>query len=395
MRARRRRRRRGGRRLSVQTFAAGRYRVEGELGHGGMASVYLAHDEELDRPVAVKLLAAHLAGEEGLRERFVREARMAARLSHPNIVQVFDAGEEDGRPFIVMECVRGETVADELRRHGKLSPARVVDLGLQVCGGLEHAHVSGLVHRDVKPQNILLREDGAVKIADFGIARAAEATKLTQIGSVLGTAAYLAPEQAAGEPVTAAADIYSLGVVLYQLLTGRPPYEFGSLAEIVVKQREEAITPIRDLEPSVPERLEAVVMRCLARNPAYRPASAAELAHELAAASPEPPTVPLPPETGVRATDVATVPLAAETRARPAARPPRRDFALPGRAVWAIVAALAVLAAVVIGFAVAGLDGGAEPAPQERAPQIEPIPPADDAAQQARNLAEWLRQNSG
>jgi serine/threonine protein kinase len=284
-----------------------------------MATVYLAHDEDLDRPVAVKVLAAHLTSEPGFYERFVREARMAARLSHPNVVQVFNAGEEDRRPYIVMEYVPGHTLSDELHAQGRLDAARVVDLSLQVCGGLEAAHASGLIHRDVKPQNLLLRPDGTVKITDFGIARAAEATNLTQIGSVLGTAAYLSPEQSAGEPVTAAADIYSLGVVLYELLTGQKPYTFASLEELVVKQRERPIPPLREVEADIPEELEAVVMRCLARNPEYRPASAAELARDLAAASPEPPTVDLPQASGVRATEIATVPLA-----EPRAPGPRR-----------------------------------------------------------------------
>ncbi|MGH3092705.1 MAG: serine/threonine-protein kinase, partial [Gaiellaceae bacterium] len=374
-----------------------RYRVERELGHGGMSSVFLAHDEELDRPVAIKVLAAHLASEPGLYERFVREARMAARLSHPNVVQVFDAGEEDERPYIVMEYVPGRTVADELRSSGKLEAARVVDLALQVCGGLELAHSSGLVHRDVKPQNLLVRDDGTVKIADFGIARAVEATNLTQIGSILGTAAYLSPEQAEGEPVTAAADIYSLGVVLYELLSGRTPYEFSSLADLVVKQREQAIRPLSDLEPSVPPELEAVVMRCLARNPDYRPSSAAELARELAAASPEPPTVPLPRTSGVRATDIATAPLGAPQPAAPAAtatrpRRARRDFALPRRGVLAAVL-VAILVAVVVAFAVWSDGEGSDPA-QEQGPTVEPVPQAGDPGDQARNLADWLRENS-
>jgi serine/threonine protein kinase len=253
-----------------------------------MASVYRARDGELERPVAIKVLAEHLADTPDFHDRFLREARLAAQLSHPNIVQVFDVGEEDGRPFIVMECVEGATLADEVKERGRLEPAEVVDLALQICGGLEHAHAAGLVHRDIKPQNLLLRADGAVKIADFGIARAAETTKLTQIGSVLGTAAYLSPEQALGEEVTAAADIYSLGCVLYELLTGRTPYLFETLPELVVKHREEPIAPLREVRPDVPERLEAAVMHALARNPDYRPESAAALAEELAIASSPP-----------------------------------------------------------------------------------------------------------
>jgi eukaryotic-like serine/threonine-protein kinase len=382
--------------LSVETLAGGRYRVERTLGQGGMAAVYLAHDAELERPVAIKVLAEHLATDDAFRQRFLREARMAAKLSHPNIVHVYDQGDEDGRPFIVMEYVEGVTLGDELREHGPLPPARVVDLALQICGGLEHAHGSGLVHRDVKPGNLLLRGDGTVKIADFGIARAAQATKLTQIGSVLGTAAYLAPEQAAGEQVTAAADIYSLGCVLFELLTGRTPYVFETLPELVVKQREEPITPIRELRPEVPAEVEAAVMHCLARNPEYRPASAADLAQELAAGSPEPPTEALPQPTGVRATDVATVPLeqapATATRARPGV--PRRDFALPRTAPLLAFAAVAALVVVVLLLTLSSGNGGATEEPSETPPAVEPVPPGNSEAEQARNLADWLREHA-
>jgi eukaryotic-like serine/threonine-protein kinase len=381
--------------LSVETLAGGRYRVERTLGQGGMAAVYLAHDAELERPVAVKVLAEHLANDDAFRQRFLREARMAAKLSHPNVVHVYDQGDEDGRPFIVMEYVEGMTLGDELRRSGPLPPARVVDLALQICGGLEHAHASGLVHRDIKPGNLLLREDGTVKIADFGIARAAQATKLTQIGSVLGTAAYLAPEQASAEPVTAAADIYSLGCVLFELLTGRTPYVFETLPELVVKQREEAITPIRELRPDVPPELEAAVMHCLARNPEYRPTSAAALAQELAAGSPEPPTEALPAPSGVRATDVATVPLkqAGSTETLPRTRMPRRDIGLPRNAPWLAFAAVAALVVVVLVLALSSGNGGTADEPAET-PAVEPVPSADNRSERARNLAAWLREHA-
>ena len=288
-----------------------------------------------------------------------------------------------------MEYVEGRSLADELDAKGPLDPERMVDLGVQVCSGLEHAHAAGLVHRDIKPGNLLLRADGTVKIADFGIARAAEATRLTQIGSVLGTAAYLSPEQALGEEVTAAADIYSFGCVLYECLTGQTPYVFETLAELTVKHTQAPIKPLRELHPEVPDELEAVVMRCLARNPDYRPPSAAALARELAAAGPEAATRPLPRPTGARASEVRTLPLRLPPRRRTAGKPFDR------RLLAGLIAALLVVAAIAIAVtARSGGDGGSSggiPAPT----RVEPVPHSGDPAGDARNLAEWLRSNSG
>jgi serine/threonine protein kinase len=380
--------------MAVQELAGGRYRTERVLGRGGMAAVYLARDGELERPVAIKVLAEHLAETPGFRDRFLREARLAAQLSHPNVVQVFDVGEEDGRPFIVMEYVEGATLADELAQRGALNPPEVVDLALQICGGLEHAHAAGLVHRDIKPQNLILRADGTVKIADFGIARAAERTRLTQAGSILGTAAYLAPEQALGEEVTAAADIYSLGCVLYELLTERTPYVFETLPELVVKHREETIVPLRKLRQEVPEGLEAAVMRALARNPDYRPESAAAFAEDLAVALPEPPTRPLPKGGGIEATDVAASPT--RERTRPLRPVPRRDFGFPRITrrglVWLAAAVLVAAIAIAVGIVIT--TGGDGAAPQSGSAAVKPVPAASDPATKARNLAEWLRDNS-
>jgi serine/threonine-protein kinase len=357
----------------VETLVFGRYRCERVLGEGGMASVYLARDAELERLVALKLLARQLAGDEEFRERFLREARLAARLLHPNIVQVFDAGEDDGRPYIVMEYVEGETLAELLARRGKLPAAEAVELALQLCAGLEHAHEHLLVHRDVKPANLLIRGDGVVKIADFGIVHAAESTRLTQIGTVLGTAAYLSPEQAAGKPVTAQADLYSLGAVLYEALTGRLPYELESLAELPGLQRRGA-TPVRELEPAVPPAVEDAVMGCLARNPDYRPASAAALARQLAGAT-EAPTRQLP--------------------VRGAVAPTRRYESLRGRgpAAWLAAAAIAVL--VLVGLGLWRFGGGDANHSNVRQPAAVTAPArGGSGAQEAANLRDWLRANS-
>ena len=200
---------------------------------------------------------------------------------HPNIVQIYDVGEDERGLYIVMEYVEGETLADELERRGRLPPEEVVAIGTQLCAALEAAHAAHLVHRDIKPQNVLRGRDGKVKLADFGIARSLALTSHTEVGTILGTAAYLSPEQARGEEVTTAADIYSLGVVLYELLTGQTPFEADTLPQLVLQREQGIMTPPRELVPEIPAALEAVVMRCLALRPEYRPASAAALAAEL------------------------------------------------------------------------------------------------------------------
>jgi serine/threonine protein kinase len=361
--------------LSVEAVAAGRYRVERLLGHGGMASVYLARDGELDRPVALKLLAEHLADDQIFRERFVREARLAARLSHANVVQVYDAGEENDRPFIVMEFVPGKTLAEILTARGKLPVAEAVEIARQGALGLESAHAAGLIHRDIKPQNLLVREDGVVKIADFGIARAAEGSHVTQLGTVLGTAAYLAPEQALGEEVTYAADIYSLGAVLYELLTGRTPFEFSTLASLAQKQRDGVITPVRDLEHAVPDGLEALVMQCLARDPRFRPASAADVARAL--------------ELGRTVDERPT--LADATKLLPH----RMTRSIPGSGAWLWIAAAVLVAAIAVALGLARIGGRSSATKTTTvAPAVAPVRPGASAADEARNLARWLRSHS-
>ncbi|HYV16473.1 MAG TPA: protein kinase [Conexibacter sp.] len=261
------------------TVIAGRYELGRRLGIGGMSTVQLALDRRLERDVAVKLLAEHLADDPAFVSRFRREALAAARLVHPNVVQVFDFGfdEAAGRHFIVMEAVPGHSCAELLRERGHLDVGEAVEIVAQACRGLDYAHRNGVVHRDVKPGNLLVTDDGAVKLADFGIAKATEQSSITQVGSVLGTASYLAPEQARGEEAGPRADLYSLGVVAYQLLCGRLPYEATSLSELALKQQREAPLPLEQLEPAVDPSLAQAVALALAIDPEGRPESAAAL----------------------------------------------------------------------------------------------------------------------
>jgi eukaryotic-like serine/threonine-protein kinase len=262
-----------------------RYRIEGRLGVGGMSTVQLAFDQRLERYVAIKLLAEHLADDPTFVSRFRREALAAARLVHPNIVQVFDFGfdERQRQHFIVMEHVAGHSCAELLRDHGRMDVDQAVDVVTQACRGLDYAHRNGVVHRDVKPGNLLVSDSDVVKLADFGIARATDQSSITQVGSVLGTAAYLAPEQARGEEAGPRADLYSLGVVTYQLLTGRLPYEANSLSELALKQQREPPPPVDEVNPHVPPELADAVALALSLDKEERPASAALLAEAIAA----------------------------------------------------------------------------------------------------------------
>jgi serine/threonine-protein kinase len=270
--------------MSTPTEIGGRYQLERRLGAGGMSTVFLAHDSVLERNVAVKLLAEHLSDDEDFVARFRREALAAAKLQHPNIVQVFDSGEDapSGRHYIVMEYVNGPSCADLLREQRQLSIEQTVEIVRGACHGLDYAHRAGVIHRDVKPGNLLVSdESGTVKLADFGIAKAAEQTRITQVGAVLGTAAYLSPEQATGEEAEGASDIYSLGVCAYQFLTGRLPHEYSSLTELALKQQRDAVVPITELRPDVPPELDRAIRICLERDPAHRYASALGLAAAL------------------------------------------------------------------------------------------------------------------
>jgi serine/threonine-protein kinase len=348
--------------MTVETIAGGRYHVERVLGDGGMAEVLLAHDVELGREVAVKLLDERLAADESFRARFAREARVAAGLSHPNVVTVFDVGDADGRPFIVMELVTGRTLEERLLQEGALSANDVLAIARQVCAGLEHAHANGLVHRDLKPGNLIEREDGTVKIADFGIARAVEGTELTETGTVVGTAAYLAPEQAEAGVATAATDLFALGVVLYELLTGRQPWKVDSLAALAGRRQ----APPPELPADTPPGLRAAIGRCLRPDPEDRPSSAAEVARLLDDRE-EDATVVLP-------------------RAAPRRRRRRLRAPLLGIAAGVLVLALAGLGVV--------LGTGDDPTQPKPAAQVQPIPDGATPSEDARGLADWLRENA-
>jgi serine/threonine-protein kinase len=273
--------------IAAETVLGGRYRLVWLIAGGGMAQVWEAHDEILARAVAVKVLHPHLAEDTAFLERFRREAVAAARLSHPNVVAVFDTGVDGGLVYIVMELVRGKTLRELLVAQGALGPARAVQIAAQVADALDYAHGQGIVHRDVKPANVLIADDGRVKVADFGIAKAVSAAlgssafgssaDLTQTGAIVGTAKYLSPEQVNGQPQDRRADVYSLGVVLYEMLCGRPPFAGDSELAIAMQHVRTAPVGPRQVRAGIPRPLEAVVLKALAKAPSDRFDTAGEL----------------------------------------------------------------------------------------------------------------------
>ena len=259
-----------------------RYDVVRPLGSGGMGDVYLARDRVLGRDVALKVLRKQFAGDGEFAERFKREAMSAASLSHPNIVQVYDRGEtEEGASYIAMEYVPGGTLKEKLLREGPLEAAKAAGLGAQVAEALGAAHDRGMVHRDIKPQNVLLTARGGAKVADFGIARAGSSATISRTGSVMGTAGYMSPEQALGKPATSKSDLYSLGVVLYEALTGELPYAADNPIAVSMKHVNEPLRPPREIDPRIPEGMNALVTKLMAKDPEDRYADADELADDL------------------------------------------------------------------------------------------------------------------
>ncbi len=351
-----------------------RYRVEDRLGSGGMSTVFRATDTILERTVAVKILAEHLSDDDRFVARFRREALAVAKLVHPNIVQVYDTGNDAGQYYIVMEYVKGKSGAQLLQAQGQLDPETTVEIAVQACAGLDYAHRHGIIHRDVKPGNLMIIGGPAgggemtVKLADFGIARATEQTRITQVGSVVGTAAYLAPEQARGDEATPSSDVYSLGVVLYQFLCGRLPYEGASLAELAVRQQSEQALHPSSYSDDVPQAVGDAVLVALEADSRHRFAAAGELADALRRALGG--EAPATGATRVLSDDptAATrhMPRTQATRQRrpaprrrpaPAPQPPRQRRGNVARNLLALVALL-LLAAAVAAIVVLATSGG-------------------------------------
>lgn len=258
-----------------------RYQIIKSIGEGGMANVYLAYDTILDRDVAVKVLRGDLSGDEKFVRRFQREALSASSLSHPNIVEVYDVGEDNGLYYIVMEYIEGRHLKDLLKKRGKLTVSEVIDIMLQITDGMSVAHDSYIIHRDIKPQNIMILENGLVKITDFGIAMAMNATQLTQTNSVMGSVHYLPPEQASGKGSSLQSDIYSMGIVMYELLAGKLPYKGDNAVEIALKHLKEPLPSIKEELPNLPQSIENIIIKATAKNPKNRYADAREMHEDL------------------------------------------------------------------------------------------------------------------
>src|SRR6059058_2149881 len=336
----------------IGTVFDGRYKIVRKLGAGGMADVYLAEDQELGRRVAIKILNERHAGDDQFIERFRREAKNAAGLSHPNIVSIYDRGEAEGTYYISMEYLEGRSLKELILARGPAPIPVAIDYARQILAALRVAHRQGLVHRDIKPHNVLVDGEGRLKVTDFGIARAGP-SQMTEEGSIIGTAQYLSPEQAQGAPVTPASDLYSVGIVLYELLTGTVPFTGESPVELAMKHLSKVPEPPSHIRPEVPRDLDFVVMRALAKAPSERYQSADEMDADLARVARG---VSVSPETEEAATAIIARPMSAPTTAalpvppRPPVRPPPPQYydydepPVRRRSLWPWLVALALVA---------------------------------------------------
>ena len=259
----------------------GRYEIIKSIGEGGMANVFLANDVILNRNVAVKVLRGDLSNDDKFIRRFEREALSVSNLSHPNIVEIYDVGEEEGEHYIVMEYIEGKTLKQLLKKREALTLTEVIDIMTQLTDGIAHAHESYIIHRDIKPQNIMIEDDGRIKITDFGIAMALNATQLTQTNSVMGSVHYLPPEQASGKSATVKSDIYAMGIMMYELLTGTVPFRGDNAVEIALKHMKDKVPSVRKQDPSIPQSVENIIMKATAKNPRNRYDSAKEMHEDL------------------------------------------------------------------------------------------------------------------
>ena len=332
----------------IGTVLSGRYRLEAKLGSGGMSTVYLARDETLDRPVAVKVMHREMSEQADQLERFRQEARAVAKLSHPNVVSVIDAGEDGGHPYIVFEYVKGETLKQRVSRTGALDPQEALAYAIEVARGLTVAHGRQMVHRDIKPQNVLIDEEGRAKLTDFGISRQLEQDGMTATGRVLGTTDYVAPEQAMGRDVDPRSDIYSLGVVLYEMLIGQVPFHADSQVGVAMKHVNEELPDVQRRRPEISAAAALVVERATAKAPAERYQSVAEMIDDLETAL-EVEAARAGSTTGEATSVLDAVPA------------PRRKLSVRGRWSWAAIAALLLVgggALLAVQLISSGIGGG-------------------------------------
>jgi serine/threonine protein kinase len=347
----------------IGTVLSGRYRLESKLGSGGMSTVYLAEDETLQRQVAVKVLHAEISDQPDQIERFRREARAVAKLSHPNVVSVIDAGEDLGHPYIVFEYIEGETLKQRIERLGRLPLDESAAYAIEVGRGLAAAHGRRLVHRDVKPQNVLIDPEGRAKVTDFGIARSLEAKGLTATGRVLGTTDYVAPEQAMGQAIDSRSDVYSLGVLLYEMVTGDVPFHAETQVGVAMKHVNEPLPAVETRRPEVSAALAAVVETATAKSPEHRYGTIAAMLRDLESA------LEVEVSRAGRATGEVTTVLDSV--------PPRRRKILTRRGMsWAGI--FLVLAAAGVAAAIAAFTGEDEPQREGSAPSVAELQAADD-----------------